>query len=270
MVREKKKETISVAIATFNEETNIRRCLSAVYPWVDEIIIVDGGSSDKTVEIARSFGKKVKTFIEDNPRIFHINKQRAIERSSCSWILQLDADEVVSSALKKEILKAITLREYDGFWIPRKNFFLGRFLKKGGAYPDHTLRLYRKGKAFFPCKSVHEQVVVEGKTGYLKEPLLHYPYRNFSEYIRKALDRYSDLLKDEFLEKKIGISGLRFFEFFLIKPFFVFTKIFLRHRGFEDGFPGFVWALFSALHYPIAFIKYWEEVKKNEKNKDWY
>ena len=137
-------ETISVVLAVYNEEKNLEDCLESVRDFADEIIVVDGGSTDRTVEIAKKFNAKIK--ITDNPQIFHINKQKAINMATKDWVLQLDADERVSSELTGEIkLKIQKAGEINGFWIPRKNWFLGRFLMKGGQYPDYTLRLYKKG-----------------------------------------------------------------------------------------------------------------------------
>lgn len=253
---------LSVALATYNEEKNLPSCLEAVKGWVGEIVVVDGSSTDKTREIAQKYGARViKT---TNKPIFHINKQMAIDACRGDWILQLDADEMVEPALKKEILTIIKKgSDFDAFSLPRKNFFLGRWLSKGGQYPDTVIRLFKKGKAFLPCQSVHEQMAVpSGKTGQLSGHLLHYPYPSFNEYLVK-FNRYTELTAAEYLKNP------------KIKPNFwhylkseargtgAFLSRYLRHKGFVDGFAGFVFALFSGLHYPVAFIKYWE--KKNGK-----
>ena len=181
------RKTLSVVLATFNEEKNLESCLKSVKDIADEIIVVDGTSTDKTVEIAKKYGAVVK--ITTNKLNFHINKQMAIDMATKDWILQLDGDEHISSELRTEILSILNEENHksdvNGYWMPRKNMFLGRFLMKGGQYPDYTLRFYRKGKGKLPQKDVHEQAVVEGKVGYLKEALLHYPYKDFSHYIRK-------------------------------------------------------------------------------------
>lgn len=244
---------ISVAIATFNEEENIGKCLKSVTDWVDEIVIVDGVSTDKTVDVAKKFNAKI--IITDNPPIFHINKQKAIDACNSEWILQLDADEVVIEELKKEIIKVINLTPNNGYWIPRKNFFLGKFLSKGGQYPDYSLRLYRRGKGRLPCKSVHEQVEVEGKVDYLKNPLLHYSYPDFSHYLLH-FKRYTDIFADELREQNMKINLLQTLNYLLIKPISWFLSTYLRHKGFVDGFAGFVFSFFSALRFPIAYIKY--------------
>lgn len=248
-------KNISVAIAAHNEEENIGRCLESV-AWVDEIVLVDGASGDRTVEIAEKY--KAKVIITDNPINFHINKQKAIDNCSKKWILQLDADEVVTRQLRQEIQNLKGKSNINGYWIPRKNFFLGAFLKKGGQYPDYTLRLYRKDKGGLPCKSVHEQAVVDGKTANLANPLLHYPYPDFSHYLHH-FDLYTTILAEELDQDKISIDLISFLNYFCIKPAFWFLSTFFRHKGFMDGFSGLIFSFFSALRFPVAFIKYWEK-----------
>lgn len=259
-----KKIHLSVALATFNEERALTDCLESVEDLADEIVVVDGSSRDKTVEIARSFGAKV--IVTDNKPIFHINKQKAIDECKGEWILQLDADEVVTPGLSKEIEEVIGQgSDKDAFYIKRKKMFLGRFIKKGGQYPDSVIRLFKKGKAFLPCKSVHEQMQVNGETDWLKEPMLHLPTPSFSVYITKD-NRYSSLTAKELYDRNLPLNALSFLKYVFAKPLLTFFSLFIRHRGFEDGFPGFVFAFFSGLHHTSSYIKYWE--MKNTKNKD--
>lgn len=250
-------KTISVAIATFNEEKNISTCLKAVESWVDEIIIVDGHSEDKTVEISKKF-KNTKIISTTNKPIFHINKQMAISACTSDWILQLDADEVVSLELQKEIKSTIENTEFDGFWIKRKNFFLGKFLTKGGVYPDPTIRLYQNGKGYLPCQDVHEQAVINGSVGQLNSDLLHYADPNFSRYLLRN-DRYTSLIASDLEKQKISFNFINFIDFFLIKPIYWFFLAYFRHRGYVDGFPGFVFAWYSSLRFPISYIKLYEK-----------
>lgn len=247
--------TISVVLATYNEENTITDCLESVKNLADEIIIVDGSSTDRTVEIAKSFGAKV--IITENHLNFHINKQKAIEAASKDWILQLDADERVTLELSKEIRKrlASSVQRLDGYWIPRKNWFLGRFLMKGGVYPDYTLRLYRRGKGRLPMKDVHEQAIVYGKVSYIKEPLVHIADPTFSRYL-KRFDRYTDFIAGQLKEKRIGKHPLRMLQYLLLLPIWWFFKVFVRHKGFMDGWQGFVFSFFSALRFPLSYIKY--------------
>lgn len=259
---------LSIVLATFNEEKNLPKCLESVKDIADEILIVDGTSQDNTVKIAKEYGAKV--YIRENPQVFHINKQIAIDKAEGMWILQLDADEVVSKELKEEIKKIINppsktkdprpkTQHLNGYWIPRKNYFLGRFLTKGGQYPDYTIRLYKRGKGKLPQKDVHEQAIVEGEVEYLKSPLLHFPYKNFKDYLRKW-NVYNELLATQIKEhlegKSIATKFLSSINYLVIKPLTWFTSVFVRHKGFMDSWQGFVFALFSSIRFPISYVKY--------------
>ncbi len=280
---------LSLCIAVFNEEKNIHYPLDSALDIVDEVIIVDGGSTDKTVEIAKSSGKKVRIINSDNPTMFHKNKQKAIEAARGEWILQLDADEELTQELKKEIkdiigqsqiktdeirqsqiesdrisdnsanyirLNPISSNYIVAYNIPRKNFFLTRFLMKGGQYPDYTIRLYKNGVAKFPCRDVHENVEVKGEVGYLKSPLLHYADPDFSRYLIRW-DRYTTAEVEILARNRtINFSISQFLNFFLVKPLSTFFSMYFRHKGFIDGFPGFVFALFSSIRFWVIYIKW--------------
>lgn len=245
---------LSVAIATYNEEKKLGACLSSVSSWVDEIVVVDGGSSDHTLEIAKKFNARViKT---DNPPIFHINKQKALDACRGEWILQLDADEVVTEELKNEIIGTINNKQgTNGYYLPRKNFFCGHWLKKGGQYPDHLIRLVRRGKARFPCKSVHEQIAVDGSVEYFNYPLLHYSYDSIAEYWRKA-NAYIILQAQQLKIQNLPISPVTWLLYNAFKPTVTFFLIYVRHKGFMDGYWGLLFALFSALRHPMAYMRY--------------
>lgn len=248
------KQPLSVVLAVFNEEANLSKCLESVKDLADEIVIVDGGSTDKTVEVAKSFGAKVLE--TGNPRIFHINKNKAIDAATKDWVLQLDADEVVSGKLAQEINEVINNEDsLDGYWIPRSNFFLGRFLKKGGQYPDYTLRLYRRGKGRLPAKDVHEQAVVDGDVGYLKNDLLHFRDLTFGKYL-SGLVRYTGILAMQMKEDNLLINPKTIIDYLLIKPIWWFLLTYIRHKGFVDSWQGLIFSLFSSLRFPVAFIKY--------------
>lgn len=251
---------LSVVLATFNEEKNLSDCLASVRDLTDEIIIVDGSSTDKTVEIAKKYGAKVS--ITKNLPNFHINKQKAIEMATKDWVLQLDADERVSKELAQEIktkIKDLAGVKENGYWIPRKNWFLWRFLMKGGQYPDYMLRLYARGKGRLPQKDVHEQAEVEGTIGYMSAPLLHYPYRDFSGYIRKW-DRYNDLLGRQIKEELKGMNIVKKIlygvGYLIVKPSHWFLTSYIRHKGFMDSLDGLIFSLFSALRFPVSYLKY--------------
>jgi len=260
---------LSLCIAVFNEEKNIHYALDSAYDMADEVIIVDGGSTDKTVEIAKSYGAKIKIFHEKNPPMFHINKQKAIGRAKGEWILQLDADEALSENLKSEIVESINvgvgssdpqltggntppLRIFAGYYIPRKNYFLGRFLMKGGQYPDYTIRLYKNGRAHFPCRNVHENVEIDGVVGYLKNPILHYADPNFSRYLMRW-HRYNNLDAQKLIKE-----GKRpdLFDYLVFKPVSTFFLMYFRHKGFMDGWQGFIFAFYSSIRFWSVYAKW--------------
>lgn len=278
---------LSVAIATFNEEENIGRCLESVRDIADEIVIVDGSSKDKTAEIAKKFGAKI--LVKDNPPMFHINKQKAIDLSSGSWILQLDADERVSAGLATEIKKVIGMteeeieeyektisalfkrhkeivekrdgpigdegKEYVAFFLPRANYFLGRYLKHGGVYPDGVIRLFKKDKAYLPQKDVHEQYVVDGRVGWLKNDLLHYDSPTFKKYITRN-NRYTSFMASQYRAQKITKNPIVSFNHIVLKPIWWFLLTFFRHKGFLDSWQGFIFSFFSSLRFTVSYIKY--------------
>src|SRR3989344_6104368 len=244
---------LSIVLAVHNEEQHLPECLKSVKGWCDEIVMVDGSSTDKTVEIAKQFGARV--LVTDNLPLFHINKQKAIDAAQGDWILQLDADERVTPELQAEINAALQQNELNGFWIPRKNYFLGRFLVKGGVYPDYTLRLYRRGKGRLPQKDVHEQAVVAGQSGYLVHPLIHMSDTTFAKYWMKH-QRYTDLLAQQFGAQRNSLSPITAIENVIVQPMYWFLLTFFRHRGFLDSWQGFLFSFFSALRYPIGYLKY--------------
>ena len=280
---------ISVAIATYNEEKNIEGCLGAVLDVADEIIVVDGNSSDKTVEIAKSFGAKI-TRVPNDP-MFHNMKQKSFDLTSGDWILYLDADERVTPELAREIKKIVCMDdfeieeyqkhlrnkelflrhqkllaqrdgelgndrdEYAAFFFPRLNFFLGKYLRFGGVYPDGVIRLFKKGKAYLPCKDVHEQLVVKGKIGWLQNDLLHLADADFKRYLMRN-NRYINLLAEEYKVQSIGKNPLTFITYFLVKPLWWFLLTQIRHKGILDGFQGMAFSFFSALRFPRAYWRY--------------
>jgi glycosyltransferase involved in cell wall biosynthesis len=253
---------LSVVLAIHNEEQNLDRCLSSVQSIADEIVIVDGGSTDNSVEIAQKFQAKItKT---TNKMNFHINKQMAIDRAQGQLILQLDADEVLDSELIQYIAKlklnlnlisADTEDQPVAWYLKRKNLFLGRFLRKGGQYPDPVIRLFLKGRAYLPQKNVHEQMQVDGKLGEADGHLLHYSNPDLASYLRKART-YTEFAAHDLKKNHYQLNLASFFQYFLVKPVVTFTSIFIRHKGFYDGWQGFLFALFSAAHHPVTLVKF--------------
>jgi glycosyltransferase involved in cell wall biosynthesis len=250
---------LSVAIATYNEAANITRCLDSVRGLADEIVVVDGKSSDNTVALAKKF--KARTITTENLSNFHIMKNMAIDAAQGEWILQLDADEAVSPELKTEIRQIISkASDNAGYFMPRLNYFIGRPLTKGGQYPDYTLRLYKNGLGRLPAKDVHEQAVVNGPIGYLKNNLLHYNTPDFENYLLR-FNRYTSFIAGQYQEQKVSLNIFNTLNYLFVKPLVEFVLIYIRHRGYVDGFPGFVFALFSGLRFGVAYIKYWQITK---------
>ncbi len=260
------KNKISVAIITYNEEKNIADCLKSVV-WADEIVVVDDSSQDKTREIAQKLGAKViKT---PKQTFFDMNKNVAIKACSGEWIFLLDADERVSPELGKEIIETVqnwSSGKPEAYWLPRKNYFLGRYLKKGGQYPDPVLRLFKKGKAFLPEETVHQQPVAKGKTGWLKNDLIHWATPEFSRYWLRER-RYSTLEALQMMKNKVSLKNpFNWLKYLIFQPQKTFFLIYFRHKGFMDGWQGFVFAFFSGFHYVWAFVKYLKMklLKKNQ------
>lgn len=294
------KNKLSVVLATRNEETNIGPCLESVKKIADEIIVVDEESTDKTREIAKKYSAKVYK-VKHKP-IFHATKQKALDKATGDWILQLDADERVTKDLAKEIKSVINIKNSDwltrrpadpklaklfqrhqrlieqrdgrigkdtgeivAFFIPRKNYFLGKPLIYAGLFPDASIRLVKKGKARFPTKSVHEQMEVKGEVAWLFNDLEHHDSPTFHRYLERA-NRYTNLTARELQEKGVSISYLTLFYYSFVKPCTTFLNLYLRHLGFLDGMRGFIWSLFSALHHTISYFKYYQNVRKVEAN----
>ena len=250
-----KKIRLSVVLATRNEEANLAKCLESVRQLADEIVVADEQSTDQTVEIAKKYGAKIISV--PHQENFHITKNIAIDAAKGEWILQLDADEIVSPELAKEIISVIKNTIFNGFWINRKNWFLGRFLTKGGQYPDPTLRFYRRGKGRLPAKDVHEQAVVDGPIGHLKHDLLHYRDTSFAKYL-EGFNRYSSFSASQMQQRQEPIGIWPAFFYLFLKPLSTFLTIYFRHLGIVDGYPGFIFALFSGLVHPVAYIKFWQ------------
>lgn len=243
---------ISVCLATFNEEKNLKNCLESVRQLAEEIVVVDGTSTDKTVAIARKYTSKI--IVRENPPMFHLNKQKAFEAATGDWILYLDADEHIDEPLRKEILAAVKKKEYAGFWIPRKNIIFGKWIQHSLWYPDYQLRLFRRGKAYLPCKSVHEQPVLSGKAGRLKHPLIHDNYQTISQYVQKLNELYTENDARVFLAEKKKLYWYDAFRF----PFQDFLSTFFARQGYKDGFHGLVLSILQAFSTFVTFAKVWE------------
>lgn len=242
-----KKLPVTLAIITLNEEQNIARCIQSV-PWASEVIIVDSGSTDKTIQIAEKLGAKVHDHAFQG---FRKQKQMATDLASHEWVLSLDADEALSPELSKEIFKSHPWSA-DGYLMPRLSFHMGRWIRHGGWYPDFQLRLFNKKRAYWGGGHVHEKIECEKKQKF-KAPINHWVFKDLTHQVA-ANNRYSGLgAKDLFdRKKKFNLGKL------LVKPISKFFECYIVKRGFMDGLPGFIIAVGAAYSVFLKFSKLYE------------
>jgi glycosyltransferase involved in cell wall biosynthesis len=251
---------VSVVIVTKNEEKNIGDALESVKDFED-IVVVDSFSDDRTAEICRKYTNRV---FQHEWQGYAKQKQMAVDYAEKPWVLILDADERVTPELKEEIFRLfthhasrITHHDYCGFYVPRKNFFLGKWIRHSGWWPDYTVRLFKKDLSFVEQREVHEKVIVKGPVDYLKNPLEHYTYRTISDYIKK-MERYSTLSAQEILLKNPSPSSAFLAFKMIISPAFTFLKMFFIKQGFRDGVHGLMLAALYGFYTFLKYAKTWE------------
>jgi len=250
------REQLSVTIITLNEERNIRDCLESVR-WADEIIVVDSGSTDRTIQICREYTNRIWT----NPWPgMNEQKRIAMDHAVHPWVLNIDADERVSADLRDQILRVLETLDGDGYRLPRKNYFLGRWMRHGGWYPDHVLRLFRKERGRYGGIDPHDKVVVEGKVSTLPVPLVHLTYSSLSQYVARQ-NTYSSASAEALINKGRGISPL----FIPLKTLWKFIETYVVKMGFLDGFHGFVAAMGASFSTFWKYAKLWEHTRKKER-----
>ncbi|HTZ90732.1 MAG TPA: glycosyltransferase family 2 protein [Alloacidobacterium sp.] len=252
------RKTLSVAIITKNEEANLPRTLESVR-WATEIVVVDSGSTDRTIEIAWSFGAKV---IREQWHGFGKQKNLAIEHCDSEWVLSLDADEEVGEALAQEITQLLEeTPDVDACFLPRRNFFLGRWIRHGGYYPDPKLRLFRKGTAWFEERAVHETVQYSGPTRMLQGDLIHHAYPTLESYI-EHMNRYSMLGAEQAVAAgKTSRSWLEFLWNVLLNPAATFVYNYIFRLGFLDGREGLLLHLYHSGYVSWKYVKAWQAAK---------
>jgi glycosyltransferase involved in cell wall biosynthesis len=239
---------ISAIVITKNEEKNISDCLKSI-EWADELIVVDSESTDRTVEIAKQFTDKV--FIRKWEG-YVPQKKYALSLAINEWVLSLDADERITPELKEEILK-LSSGNFSGFKIKRKNFLIKKEITSCGWEKDYQLRLLKKDKTSFSDRLVHEKFIVEGDVATLKNPMLHYTFSSFSDYLSK-INNYTSLKAQELFKKKKRIGGWTIFSH-TISAFFAF---FIFRKGFKDGVYGLIISLLHSVSTMMNYIKLWE------------
>jgi glycosyltransferase involved in cell wall biosynthesis len=261
--------TLSVVIITHNEEANLARTLESVKALVSdgkgEIIVVDSGSTDRTLAIAKSFG--AKAFVEEW-KGYAAQKNSAIDKATGDWILSLDADEEVSDGLREEIEEICRGPAEDGFgseggyWLKRQNQFLGRCLRHGGFWPDPKLRMFRRGMGRVENRAVHETFQVTGRLGTLYYPLIHHSYPTLSDYI-DHMNRYSSLGAEMVVAKangKVRFSVVNV----VLRPLATFVYNYFFRLGFLDGREGLLLHLYHAVYVSWKYAKAWELSRKQQ------
>ena len=244
---------LSVVIVTRNEEERIRACLEAV-AWADELIVVDAESEDKTASIARELTDHV--IVRPWPG-FAIQKNHGLDLARGAWILSLDADEIVSPALRAEIEGVVAADgPADGYAVPRRNIFWGRWVRHGGLYPDWQIRLFRRGRGRFSERAVHESVQVAGDVRRLAGHLEHRSYRDVSDFLARA-DRYSTLAAEDVIARGGRVHAWDL----VLRPLGRFVGMYVLERGFLDGWRGFLLAALYAYYVLIRCAKVWERTR---------
>jgi glycosyltransferase involved in cell wall biosynthesis len=256
---------LSVTIATKNEGANLLDCIASVV-FADEILIVDDCSTDDTVEKARSSGARV--IVRDSGGSFHENKNLAIKEAKGEWILSLDADEFVTGRLSRSIQSVLSNPKHNGYLVDRHNYFLGQWIRGCGWYPDYILRLFKKGKAWWPLE-IHDTPKLQNgnkHAGVLEGPLIHYSYNSFDQYFVK-FNRYTSRLAVEYDQNNFSIRGIQIPVNLFFRPFYWFLKKYVFMRGFKDGLPGFFISFSSALTIIVSYSKLWYAQKENAKRR---
>jgi glycosyltransferase involved in cell wall biosynthesis len=248
---------LSVILVTRNEEKKIRRCLESVR-WADEIVVVDQSSTDATVALCKEYTDKVNVVAEKG--FCEPDRITAASLAANQWLFYLDADEEVSPGLRKEIEQVLSEPEFEVYYLPRKNIFMGKWIRGSGWYPGYVPRLFKKGSVRFPLR-IHEDIKPLCFFGYLKCDIIHYTAESQEEYLAK-LNRYTTILAVQEYQKGARITpGNMLTKLFLIPAAYAFKKFILK-RGFKDGFPGMVIAALTFLTVFLMNVKLWEKQKR--------
>lgn len=238
---------LSVAIIARNEERNLPACLASV-AFADEIVVVDHASSDRTVQIARERGARVIETV-DWPG-FGPQKNRAIAACTGAWILSIDADERVTPELRTEIEHVLTQAQFDVYEMPRRSYYVGRFMRHGGWYPDRCRRLFKRGAARFSDARVHESLVSDRPVGRLSAPLLHYSFRSLEDVLDKV-NRYSSASAQTLAEQGVTPGVLTA----IVHGVAAFLRTYVFKLGFLDGKYGFMLAVSNAEGSYYRYVK---------------
>ena len=238
---------LSVALIAHNEERNIKRCLSSIAPLASEIVVVVNDCTDRTVEIAKQFGAKI--FV-DTWHGHRDQKNIALDKTTQPWVFAIDADEEVSDILRGQIAEFIGAdgNGHNGAYFPRKVWFLGRWITHGDWYPDHSLRLIRRGKGRWGGSREHDSMKLQGKSKKLSGDLHHYSNPTLNSQIEK-INYFSDI----YLQRQLDAGKKWSLTHALFRPLWRFFRAYVIRRGFMDGFPGFYAAALNAF---AAFVRH--------------
>ena len=248
------KSKLSVVISAFNEEKKIEKCLHSV-EFADEIVVIDNDSSDKTSELARKYTSSVYSQ-KNNPLLIDLQKNTGFKKAKYEFILSIDADEMVSEELKKEIQNLLKGNKFKaGYFIPRKNIIFGKQIEYSGWYPDHQLRLFRKGKGEFKNDHVHEGIQVDGETEYLKEHIVHYNYESVLQFIQKNMITYAQNEANSLINKNYILRP----EDLIKIPTREFLSRFFARKGYKDGIHGLFLSLLMASSHLVVLALVWEK-----------
>jgi len=244
--------TVACVVITKNEEANIQDCLKSVR-WMDELVVVDAESCDKTVELARACGAKVT--VRPWPG-FGLQKNFGMAQASSEWILILDADERVTEGLREEVKTCMAGWRPGApvaYRIPRRNFFYGAWVRGGGVYPDYQVRLFRREIARYNDVAVHENLIVDGEIGTLAGHLDHYTERRIQDHFKK-FGLYTTLAAQEKAKtiRTVGWTDLVF------RPLVVWVKTYILKQGFHDGVNGFIVCVFASMYTFVKYAKLWD------------
>ena len=245
-------QELVAVILTKNEVHNIEACIASLRDWVDAVVVWDSGSDDGTVELARQAGAQVVYHAFEN---YAAQRQSALDSVDAEWIFFVDADERATPALGEEIRRKIRSGEHAGYWVPRRNFIVGKETRGGGYYPDYQLRLLRReGAAYVAEREVHEIVRVAGSEGHLAHPLIHYNYLTWAQFHHKQ--RQYAAYEARILARR-GIRPRP--HNFILQPLREFRRRFITLAGWQDGLHGLRLALLFAWYY--GFMPYWMLMK---------
>jgi glycosyltransferase involved in cell wall biosynthesis len=249
-------EKISAILITLNEERNLEACLDGIR-WVDEIVVVDCGSRDRTREIALKYTDKFHYRAWDS---FSRQKAHALSHASNEWVLSLDADERVTKELADEIRTAAGSGTLDGYFLKRDNFFLGKLMTGAGWQHDYQMRLFRKSKATITDRLVHEGFEIDGTVGRLSNPLKHFTYDSLSTAFQK-MNEYSSLEAIEYAASRKSSGGA-----VVLHSLSAFLRCYVSRKGYRDGAHGLVLSLLNSVTTTLLYMKIWE-IRQNEKMK---